>query len=466
MSPALPAACDRAIAESVPSRATVTPRAGMVLATCILASSLAFIDGSVVNVALPAIGRDLGAGGRGLSAIVNSYLLPLSALLLIGGAAGDRYGRRRTLVLGVLLFALASLWCVLAPGLGWLVLARALQGVGAALLMPNSLAILGASFQGDARSRAIGIWAAAGAAAGAIGPLVGGWLVDAVGWRTIFLINLPIAGLVLLLAARCLRDEPAQAHPPLDLGGAGLATAGLAALTWGLTAAAPWTLGCGVALLCGFVLLERRRADRAMLPASLFGARGFVSLNLLTLFLYGALGALFVMLPFVLIEAAGYSAIRAGAALLPLPLVIAAGSPLMGRLGGHIAPRLPLALGPLAVVLGFVLMLRIDAGAGYWSATLPAVFVVALGMALAVAPLTTTVLSSVDARHTGLASGFNSAVARLGGLVGTALLGSLLSGGPALVRHFHVAALACAVAALVAGGFGFVGTGPAVLKKK
>jgi EmrB/QacA subfamily drug resistance transporter len=466
MSPALPAACDRAIAESVPSRATVTPRAGMVLATCILASSLAFIDGSVVNVALPAIGRDLGADGRGLSAIVNSYLLPLSALLLIGGAAGDRYGRRRTLVLGVLLFALASLWCVLAPGLGWLVLARALQGVGAALLMPNSLAILGASFQGDARSRAIGIWAAAGAAAGAIGPLVGGWLVDAVGWRTIFLINLPIAGLVLLLAARCLRDEPAQAHPPLDLGGAGLATAGLAALTWGLTAAAPWTLGCGVALLCGFVLLERRRADRAMLPASLFGARGFVSLNLLTLFLYGALGALFVMLPFVLIEAAGYSAIRAGAALLPLPLVIAAGSPLMGRLGGHIAPRLPLALGPLAVALGFVLMLRIDAGAGYWSATLPAVFVVALGMALAVAPLTTTVLSSVDARHTGLASGFNSAVARLGGLVGTALLGSLLSGGPALVRHFHVAALACAVAALVAGGFGFVGTGPAVLKKK
>jgi EmrB/QacA subfamily drug resistance transporter len=466
MSSALPAACDSAIAASVPARPGAPAHARMVLATCILASSLAFVDGSVVNVALPAIGRDLGAGGEGLSAIVNSFLLPLSALLLIGGAAGDRYGRRRVLVLGVLLFALASLLCALAASLGWLVLARALQGVGAALLMPNSLAILGASFQGDARGRAIGAWAAAGAAAGAIGPLVGGWLVDAVGWRTIFLINLPIAGLALLLASRCLRDEAASVHPPLDLGGAALATAGLAGLTWGLTAGAPWALACGVALLCAFVLLERRRGGRAMLPPPLFAGRGFASLNLLTLLLYGALGALFVMVPFVLIEATGYSAIAAGAALLPLPLVIAAGSPLMGRLGGRVPPRWPLAFGPLAVALGFLLMLRIDSGAGYWSAILPAVCAVALGMALAVAPLTTTVLSSVDAAHTGLASGFNSAVARLGGLIGTALLGTLLSGGPALVRHFHVAALACAAAALVAGAFGVMGTGSAVWKKK
>jgi MFS family permease len=352
-----------------------------------------------------------------------------------------------------------------SAGLGWLVLARALQGAGAALLMPNSLAILGASFQGDARGRAIGIWAATGAAAGAIGPLVGGWLVDAVGWRTIFFINLPVAGLALLLASRCLGDEATPALAALDLGGAALATAGLGGLTWGLTAGAWWALACGLALLCAFVVLERRRADRAMLPPSLFASTGFSFLNLLTLFLYGALGALFVMVPFVLIEAAGYSAIAAGAALLPLPLVIAAGSPLMGRLAGHIAPRWPLAAGPLIVGLGFALMLRIDARAGYWGTILPAVGAVALGMALAVAPLTTAVLSAVDAGRTGLASGFNSAVARLGGLVGTALLGTLLSGGPALVRHFHVAAVVCAAAALAAAVFGFAGTGDSGVKK-
>ena len=427
----------------------------MVLATCVLASSLAFVDGSVVNVALPAIGRDLGSGGAGLSAIVNSYLLPLSALLLIGGAAGDRYGRRRMLLLGVVLFALASLACAVAPGLGWLVVARVLQGTGAAALMPNSLAVLGASFQGEARGRAIGIWAAAGAAAGAVGPLVGGWLVDAVGWRAIFLVNLPIAALTLLLASRCLGAEPPVARTPLDIGGAKLATAGLVGVTWGLTDASAWALAAGIVLLAWFVVLERRRGGHAMLPATLFASRGFGMLNALTLFLYGALGALFVMVPFVLIEAAGYSAIEAGAALLPLPVVIAASSPLMGRLAARISPRWPLTFGPLAAALGFALMLRIDAGAAYWAATLPALLAVALGMALAVAPLTTAVLSSVDAARTGLASGFNSAVARLGGLVGTALLGTLLSGGPALVRQFHLAALACACAALLSAAFGF-----------
>jgi EmrB/QacA subfamily drug resistance transporter len=454
------------MAEAAAPGATVFVHARMVLATCILASSLAFVDGSVVNVGLPAIGRSLGAGGAGLSSIVNGYLLPLSALLLIGGAAGDRYGRRRVLMLGIGVFALASLFCALAPGLGWLVFARVLQGVGAALLLPNSLAILGANFTGEARGRAIGIWAAVGAAAGAFGPLLGGWLIDWVNWRAIFLINLPLAGLALFLATRCLGNEPRPAQSGLDMAGSVLATLGLAGLTWGLTQAssrgrmdtvAAATTGAGVAVLCLFAVVEKRKLGRAMLPMSLFGSRSFVGLNLLTLFLYAALGALLVLVPFLLIQAAGYSATAAGAALLPLPAAIAIGSPAMGRVASKIGPRYPLTLGPVIVAAGFLLATRIGAGDSYWTTVLPALLVIAVGMAVAVAPLTTAVLSSVGPQDTGLASGFNSAVARLGGLVATALLGAVLSAqGEALVGAFHIAALVCAVASLVAGVFGFV----------
>lgn len=465
MSTSLPAACDRGLAESTPARAQAPQHARMVLATCILASSLAFVDGSVVNVALPAIGRSLGAGGTGLSSIVNGYLLPLSALLLLGGAAGDRYGRRRVLMLGVSVFAIASLLCALAPGLNSLAAARVLQGAGAALLMPNSLAILGATFGGEERGRAIGIWAAVGAAAGAIGPLLGGWLVDVVGWRAIFYINLPIAAATLLLAVRCLGDDANKNQPPLDIAGAALATVGLAGVTWSVASltgggGAGWGAALmaagGVGCLGWLVMVERQRGERAMLPLALLGARSFLGLNLLTLFLYGALGALLVMLPFVLIEASRYTAVQAGAAMLPMPVVIAAGSPLMGKLAARIGPRWPLTVGPLIVAAGFALLPRITADGSYWSTTLPAVLLIALGMAIAVAPLTTAVLSSVDTAHTGLASGFNSAVARLGGLVGTALLGALLSGGAALVHQFQLAAMVCAAAALLAAGFGFV----------
>jgi EmrB/QacA subfamily drug resistance transporter len=436
----------------------------MVLATCILASSLAFVDGSVINVGLPAIGRSLHAGGEGMSSVINGYLLPLSALLLIGGSAGDRYGRRRVLMLGIWLFALASVLCALAPSLGWLDLGRVLQGAGAALLLPNSLAILGAAFSGTARGRAVGIWAAAGAAGGAAAPLLGGWLIDTAGWRAIFLINLPVAGLALLLGSRCLANDANPSQPRLDLAGAALVTSGLAALTWGLTAAAGKGMGlagaaalaAGALLLCAFIVLERRRAAEAMLPLALFGSRRFIGLNMLTLFLYAALGALVVMLPFVLIEAARYSATAAGAALLPLPVVIALASPAMGHLAGAIGPRWPLTIGPLVAAAGFVLATRIDAGASYFTTTLPAVLAIAAGMGIAVAPLTSAVLSAADPRHTGLASGFNSAVARLGGLVATALLGGLLSArGSALVAAFHVSVVACALAALAAAMFGF-----------
>jgi EmrB/QacA subfamily drug resistance transporter len=465
MSTALPPACDRAIAEAVVSPVTAPRHAQLILATCILASSLAFIDGSVVNVGLPAIGRNLRAGGTGLSWIINGYLLPLSALLLTGGAAGDRYGRRRLLMLGIGLFALASLFCAVAPSLAWLVSARILQGIGAALVLPNSLAILGASFSGEARGRAIGIWAAVGGAAGAVGPLVGGWLIDVVNWRVIFLINLPIAALALFLATRCLQNEPHPEESRLDLPGVALAAIGLASLTWGLTFASAkggmgWgaqaAIAAGIVVLYLFVSNERRRGDKAMLPISLFASRSFTGLNLLTLFLYGALGALLVLVPFVLIQVSGYSAVGAGAALFPLPVVIAIGSPLMGRLAGKIGPRWPLTIGPLVVAGGFLLGMRIGASGSYWITTLPAVLVIALGMALAVAPLTTAVLSSVDQRHTGLASGFNSAVARLGGLIAIALLGAALSSrGPALLASFHVAMLVCGFAVLVAGLLAF-----------
>ena len=465
MSTNLPPACDRPIAEATPACATAPSRPRFILATTILASSLAFIDGSVVNVGLPAVGRSLGAGGAGLSWIVNGYLLPLSALLLLGGAAGDRFGRRRLLMLGVGLFALASLLCAGASTLGWLIAGRVLQGIGAAMLMPNSLAILGASFTGEARGRAIGIWASVGAAAGAVAPLIGGWLIDVAGWRMIFLINLPIAALALYLGSRCLHDDPNPAQPALDVSGAALASAGLASLTWGLTVASgaagmDWTaalaIGIGVACLSGFLAVEKRVGESAMLPLALFASPSFVGLNLLTFLLYGALGALFVLVPFVLIEADGYSATAAGAALLPLPIVIAIGSPTMGRIAGKIGPRLPLTLGPAIAAAGVLLAMRIGGGS-YWTATLPSMLVIALGMAVAVAPLTNAVLSSVEPKHTGIASGFNSAVARTGGLIATALLGAVLSAhGATLLAAFRITAMVTGAAALAAGISGFI----------
>jgi EmrB/QacA subfamily drug resistance transporter len=459
----LTSACDRAIAQAMPPcrpPARTRRASRLILATTVLASSLAFIDGSVVNVGLPAIGHALGANGAGLTWVVNAYLLPLSALLLLGGAAGDRFGRRRMLLAGVALFALASLVCAGAPGLRWLVAGRVLQGASAALLMPNSLAILGTSFDGEERGRAIGIWASAGAAAGALGPLVGGELIDVVGWRMIFLVNLPVAALALYLGARSLQDQPDRAAHGLDLPGAALASAGLGALTWGLTAAsaagtvdrpAAAMIAGGIATLALFLAVERRAGDAAMLPLVLFSSRSFVGLNLMTFLLYGALGALLLAVPFVLIEVDGYSAIAAGAALLPLPIVLALGSSAMGRLAVRTGPRLPLTLGSVIVAGGCFLSVRIGAGS-YWNTALPALLVVALGMAGAVAPLTTAILTAVDSGHAGIASGVNSAVARAGGLVATALLGMVLAAqGASLLAAFRVAVLVAGVAALAAG---------------
>lgn len=429
------------------------------LATTILASSLAFIDGTVINVGLPAIGASLHGNAADLQWIINAYLLPLSTLLLIGGAAGDRFGRTRLLVIGTLAFAIASVACAAAPSLPWLLAARAIQGSSAALLMPNSLAILGVAFPGKDKGRAIGIWAAAGAALAAVGPVLGGWLIDTVGWRSIFLLNVPPAIGAIVLALRFVPNIHRETKPaPLDIPGAVLATLAMGAVTWGLTIGSGhggWTASAiassivGGTLLVAFVLVERWRRERAMMPLVLFGSATFVGLTLLTLLLYGALGALMVLVPYLLIEARGYSGMQAGSALLPFAIILTVMSPMMGRLAGRIGPRLPLSIGPLVVAAGFLLMLRIGPDSGYWRDAFPAIVVIALGMAGAVAPLTTAVLSSVEEKYTGAASGLNSAVARTAGLMATALLGSVLgAGGSALVSGFHVAMSACAVASI------------------
>jgi EmrB/QacA subfamily drug resistance transporter len=460
------ASCDAAVAEASASKAT-TRYPNLVLATTIFASSLAFVDGSVVNVGLPAIRASLSADSETLQWVINAYLLPLSALLLLGGAAGDRFGRKLLLIVGIAIFALASVFCTLATNMVWLLVGRGIQGMGAAILLPNSLAILGDAFTGAQRGRAIGIWAAMGAGVGAVGPVLGGWLIDTVGWRAIFLLNLPLAFAAIALALAFVKDAQSNTKRiPLDVIGGLLATAGLGVLTWGLTIGsghAGWNgsaliaVAAGVALIGTFVWFEGAHGERAMMPLTLFASRTFAGLTLLTFFLYGALGGLLVLLPYVLIVADHYSGTAAGAALLPFPLVIAFASPIMGGLAGRIGARLPLTIGPVVVALGFCLLLRIDGSADYWRTVLPAMLIIAIGMAGAVAPLTTAVLSSVDPTHTGSASGFNSAMSRTGGLVATALLGAVLgANGPELVAQFHVAAFVGALLAIAASVCAFL----------
>ncbi len=465
MSSAIHATCDAAIAKAAEHRSQPThPK--LVLATTILASSLAFIDGSVVNVGLPAIRGTFHAGAEDLQWVVNAYLLPLSALLLLGGGAGDRFGRVRVLVVGTLLFGMASIGCAVAPNLPWLLSTRGIQGVGAALLMPNSLAILGGSFSGEARGRAIGIWASMGAVMGAAGPVLGGWLIDTVGWRSIFLINIPLAAGAIGLALAFVRDPPKDdQQQPLDIRGGVLATLALGALTWGLTVGsghAGWTspavvsLIAGVCLLTAFVWAEKARGEDAMMPLALFRSPTFIGLTLLTLLLYGALGGLVVLIPYVLIQAAAYSGTAAGATLLPFAAVLALASPVIGGLSGRVGSRAPLSIGSLMVAGGFLLILRIGPDGKYWTSVLPALLLIAFGMAGAVAPLTNAVLASVDTRHTGSASGLNSAVARTAGLAATALLGGVLGAvGPSLITGFHIAAVVGALASVGASASAF-----------
>jgi EmrB/QacA subfamily drug resistance transporter len=445
------------------------------LAATMLGSSLAFIDGSVVNVALPALAHDLGISPANLSWTINAYLLPLGVLILLGGTLGDHFGRRRLFQIGLSLFSFSSLACAVAPSLAWLLTARALQGAGAALLMPNSLAILSGAFTGEARGRAIGTWAAAGALAGALGPIIGGWLVDTVGWRAIFLVNLPIAAGSGYLAWRYVDErKESSLAAPLDAAGAGLATVALGLLTWALTLASEsneshsssWlAAAAGILLLGTFVWYEGKLGKRAIMPLAMFAAPTFVGLTLLTFFLYGSLGGLLVLLPFLLIKIEHWLAIAAGAALLPVPILIGLGSRLMGRVAARYGERLPLTIGSGLVGIGLALYVRVGtSGISYWLDIFPPTLLVALGMGACVAPLTTSVLSSVDADHVGVASGFNSAVARIAGLIATALLGFVFarqeSAGAFIVGFRAAAVIGAASAALAAGSALFlIGSG-------
>lgn len=440
------------------------------LVACVLASSLSFVDGSVLNVALPQIKSSYGAGAADVLWVVNAFLLPLSALLLLGGALGDHFGRRRLLVVGTAIFAIASLICALAPSLPVLLAARAAQGIGAALLLPNSLALLNAAFQGEKRGRAVGIWAAAGAAAAAIAPLIGGWLVSNVGWPAIFYINLPLAFGAILMALKFVEESRTPGAGRTDYAGALLATGGLGGLTYALTlwsASGHFTnpgliaLVVGIVVLSAFLFVEYRRGDRAMMPLTLFEGRCFTGLNLLTFLLYGAFGAGMLLIPYVLITSGGYSPVQAGLAMLPLPVLMTSISPTMGSLAARIGPRIPLTIGPLIVAAGMAMAVLIAPDSSYWTGAFPTISVMAVGMTIAVAPLTSSVLGSVAEQHVAMASGFNSAVARTGGLIATALLGAVLaSEGARLFSGFHtamfvsaaVSALAAVVALTMLGG--------------
>jgi EmrB/QacA subfamily drug resistance transporter len=434
----------------------------------VAASSLSFIDGSILNVALPAIRAGTGASAAEVQWVVNIYTLPLAALILLGGALGDHQGRRRWLVIGTALFGVGSLVCALSGSLEPLLVGRFLQGLGAGLLLPNSLALLNGAYQGEARGSAIGTWAAAGAIAAAIAPLIGGWLVDNVGWQSIFYINLPIVAAAILVALTRVAEvkEPEKAR--LDIVGAALVTLGLGAATYGLTLwsqefvltpRASASIAAGAVLLTGFLLYERHLGGKAMIPLALFAEnRCFSALNVMTFLLYGAFGGSLLLIPFVLIEAGGYSPVEAGLSLLPMSVLLGAASPLMGRLAVRFGPRIPLTLGPIVVGAGMILATRIASDQSYWTHAFPGILVMSIGMALAVAPLTSTVLASVNKHQTGLASGFNSAVARLGGLIAVALLGAVLAGtGKAMLAPFATALTIMGIVAALAGAASWFG---------
>ncbi|MGH8899809.1 MAG: MFS transporter [Egibacteraceae bacterium] len=410
-----------------------TPAARWVLLATVVGSGLTFVDSTSVNVALPALGRDLGADVAGLQWTLNGYSLTLAALILLGGSLADRFGRRRVFLIGVVWFAVASALCGLAPNLEVLVAARALQGVGGALLSPGSLAILQASFARGERARAIGAWSGLSGIAAAAGPLIGGWLIATLSWRWIFLVNLPLAVVVVAVAARHVPEtRDLTSARGFDVVGAVLAAGGLTGVTWALIeagargASTPVVAAgaAGVVALVAFVGVERR-SRHPLLPPSIFSSRQFTSANLVTLAVYAGMRGMFFLLAVFLQQVLGYSALAAGAAIVPVTLLMLMLSERAGQLAERVGPRLPLSAGPLVMAAGLALMTRFDAGVPYVTAVLPAVVLFGLGLACTVAPLTATVLAAADERHGGIASGVNNAVARSASLLAVAVLPAL-----------------------------------------
>lgn len=427
--------CDEAILRSAAAEALCRPQSrAWILAATILGSSLAFIDSTVVNVALPAIQSTFHANVVEVQWVVEAYGLLLAALILTGGSLGDLFGRRVVFLAGVAIFALSSAACGLAATITQLIAARSMQGVGAALLVPGSLAIISASFDEKSRGKAIGTWSGSTAITTAAGPVLGGWLVEHASWRWAFFINIPIAAAVIVISLWHVPESRSRTAGSVDWLGAVLVTSGLAGLVYGfiestdlgwksLFVAGSLLLGVGALVL--FVAVERKKAS-PMLPLQLFASRNFTGANLLTLFLYAAIGVFFFLFPLDLIQVQGYSATKAGAAILPMIVLVFLLSRWSGGLVSRYGPRRPLIVGPLIVALGFVLFALPDASGTYWTTFFPPIIVLGLGLAVTVAPLTTVVMNSVDQDHVGIASGINNAVSRVAGVLAIAVLGIVM----------------------------------------
>jgi EmrB/QacA subfamily drug resistance transporter len=436
------------------------------LTVAVAGSGMAFLDGTVVNVALPDIGRDFDASTSALQWILNGYLLTLASLILLGGSLGDRFGRRRIFVFGVGVFTAASLLCAVSPNVEFLIFARLLQGVGGALLTPGSLAIIEASFRPTDRARAIGAWSGLGGVATAFGPLLGGYLIGAISWRAIFVINLPIGIFVAWAATRHVPESRnmGMSEARIDVQGAVLAALGLAGTTYALIeapngASAAVLVGGvgGVLALIAFFVAERR-SPMPMLPLEIFRSRQFSAANGVTFVVYAALGGFFFLLVAFLQISMGYTPIEAGAASLPVTLLMLVFSARSGALAQRIGPRLPLTLGPLIIAVGLLMLLMVEPGDSYLTSILPGIVVFGAGLTLVVAPVTATVLAAADASHAGIASGVNNAVARVAGLLAVAVLPVLagLTGDSfydpeKMTSGFHMAMAVCAALAALGG---------------